>query len=287
MRQIGIAMLALVSATSASFAHYNMLLPDKPWANKDEKVTFTYQFGHPFEHELFDAPKPAALVLITPKGEKKTLDIDKTMSKIELPGADGKKVTGWQFVFTPTERGDHTFVLKTAEIKIDENEFVEDTARVVLHVQTQNGWDTRETAYDEGFALWPYTRPYGLLAGSVFRGRFLQVFQGGPVIYREPDFGSSGASSSGGRRARYYPQLEDGAIVEIEKYNAKPPKNLPPDELITFKAKTDVLGYFVATLPDPGWWAVTGIIRDTDKKATPPTVTNRRATMWIHVDEKK
>lgn len=284
MRQIAIAMLALVSATSASFAHYNMLLPDKPWANKDEKVAFTYQFGHPFEHELFDAPKPAALVLITPKGQKKPLDVDKTFSKIELPGSDGKKVSAWKFDFTPAERGDHTFVLKTPKIKIDENEFVEDTVRVVLHVQTQNGWEANTAAFDTDYEMRPYTRPYGLVAGMAFRGRFVQVYNGNLVGYKET-IAFSGKPPP--PESILHWQLADGATVEIEKYNAKPPKNLPPDELITFKAKTDVLGYFVATLPDPGWWAVTGIIRDTDKKATPPTVTNRRATMWIHVDEKK
>ncbi len=52
MRHLAIALLILAFAASAGSAHYNMLLPDKPWANKDEKVTFTYQFGHPFEHEL-------------------------------------------------------------------------------------------------------------------------------------------------------------------------------------------------------------------------------------------
>ena len=122
-----------------------------------------------------------------------------------------------------------------------------------------------ETAFAEGFDLWPYTRPYGLLAGSVFRGRFVQIFNGGPVLYLDYDYGSAGRSSvSSGQRARHYRQLQDGVSVEIEKYNAKPMKNLPPDELITFKAKTDGRAILSRRLPDPGWWGVTGVIRDTE-----------------------
>ena len=37
MRRIGALMLLLFSATT-SFAHYNMLIPDKAWANKGDKV---------------------------------------------------------------------------------------------------------------------------------------------------------------------------------------------------------------------------------------------------------
>ena len=170
MRRIGIAFVVLLSAANASFAHYNMLLPDKPWANKDEKVTFTYQFGHPFEHELFDAPKPVALVVITPKGKKETLDIDKTLTPIKKDGADGRKVIAWQFTYAPAERGDYTFVLKTARIKLEDGG-IEDIVKVVLHVQTQNGWDDAQSPFPKAMDILPFTRPYGLLPGMVFSGR--------------------------------------------------------------------------------------------------------------------
>ena len=47
-------------------------------------------------------------------------------------------------------------------------------------------------------------------------------------------------------------QAREHARVEIEKYNAKPVKNPPPDELITFQTKADHEGIFVTTLPDAG-----------------------------------
>jgi cobalt/nickel transport protein len=243
MRRI-LAVFLLIIAVSAANAHYNMLLPDKAWAQKGEKVTFTYQFGHPFEHELFEAPKPVAIVVITPKGKEEVLAIDKMLSPIKKDGADGKQVTAWQFTFTPPERGDYTFALKTPKIKHDEGKFIEDVVKVVLHVQTQNGWSGR-WVFKNHIDIEPFTRPYGILPGMVFRGRALPT-----------------------------------AEIEIEKYNPKPVKNLPPDELITFKAKADDNGFFVTTLPEAGWWGVTAI-------TTAPSNVGQRATFWVHVDEKK
>ncbi|HZZ78941.1 MAG TPA: DUF4198 domain-containing protein [Gemmataceae bacterium] len=240
------AMSLMLTAVSAANAHYNMLLPNKPWAEKGEKVTFTYQFGHPFEHELFDAPRPIALVVITPKGKKEALAIEKVLSLIKVDGADGKKVTAWQFTFTPPERGDYTFTLKTAKIKHDERKLIEDVVKVVLHVQTQNGWDEAGPAFADHIDIEALTRPYRILPGMVFRGRAI----------------SSNKTGAAG--------------IEIEKYNPKPIKNLPPDELITFKTKADDNGIFVTTLPEAGWWGVTAL-----SNAGP------RATFWIHVDEKK
>ena len=261
MRQMYAAILVSLYCATSSFAHYNMLIPGKPWANKDEKVTFTYQFGHPFEHELFDAPKPEGLMVVRPNGEKETLDIEKILTPTKKAGADGNKVTAWQFTYTPAERGDYTFVLKTPPIKLDDDKYVQDFVRVALHVQTQNGWDGRRRAFPSEMAIRPYTRPYGLLPGMVFRGRVVFVDSAG---------------------------LEHVGIewpVEIELYHPRPPKQLPPDELITFKTRTDPQGYFVTTLPEAGWWGITGLEQSPQKRAG--KVVQWRTTHWIHVDEKK
>jgi uncharacterized GH25 family protein len=241
MYRFAIALALLPCMAAGSFAHYNMLLPHKPWAEKGEKVTFTYQFGHPYEHELFDAPKPVGLAIVPPKGKTEMLDLDKVLTPIKKDGSNGKKVTAWQFTFTPPARGDYSFVLKTAKIKHDEKKFVEDIVKVVLHVQTQNGWDDARSPWRNAPDLLPLTRPYGLLPGMVFRG-----------------------------------WVPGAGMVEIEKYNPKPMKNLPPDELITFKTKPHEDGVFATTLPEPGWWGVTGV-----------WLQGQRVTHWVHVDEKK
>ena len=265
MRRIGAVILLLGCATT-SFAHYNMLMPDKAWANKGEKVTFTYQFGHPFEHELFDAPEPKAVIVILPDG--KTQKIEK-LTKIELKGADGKKATGYNFVYEPATRGDYTFVLQTPPIWMEESkEFWQDTVKVVLHVQTQKNWDADPTIdVLNRLKVVPLTRPYGLFPGMVVQGRV--------HLTAEPD-----------KAEPAFP----GKMIEIERYPSHPVKNPPPDELITFKTKTDPNGIFTFAFPDAGWWSMTAAWQKKDRKwndGANEGPLRERATLWIHVDEKK
>ncbi len=270
MLRFGTALWVLLLAHAASVAHYNMLFPSKPSAEKGEMVTFTYQFGHPYEHELLDAPKPVELVVLRPRFPfREVLDIDKALTKIEVPGADGKKVAAWKFHYAPAERGDYVFVLRTAQIQHDEaKHFIEDTVKVILHVQTQKGWDS--TLAPAAIDIMPYTRPYGLLPGMVFKGR------AGSVPYRKNDKYTRDAHPDSGLR------------VEIERYNEKPPKNLPPDELVTFQTKTDFDGFFVTTLPTAGWWGVTALAPPSkDGVGKDAHTITRRATLWLHVDENK
>src|SRR6516162_3252975 len=134
-------LLGLVSLLSAvpAFAHYNMLLPENWSAKKDEAVTFTYQWGHPFEHQLFDAPAPESVTVLAPEG--KASEVTKSLEKI-THGSGDKKATAYRFKFTPDQRGDYVFVLRTPPIWMAEDgEYLQDTVRVVLHVQAQKGWD--------------------------------------------------------------------------------------------------------------------------------------------------
>jgi hypothetical protein len=50
-----------------------MLLPDRASARRGEVVTFTYQWGHPFEHQLFDAPAPQRVAVLVPGGGRADL----------------------------------------------------------------------------------------------------------------------------------------------------------------------------------------------------------------------
>ncbi len=247
------AVLLAVSAAPAG-AHFNMLLPDKASAKKDEAVTLTYQWGHPFEHQLFDAPAPDRLTVLAPDG--KAADLTKSLEKTTVPAAAGKKVTAYQLKFTPDQRGDYVFVLQTPPIWMaEEEEFFQDTVKLVLHVEAQKGWDA---AAPDTFQLNPLTRPYGLQAGMAFQ---VQAAREKPLA---------------------------GAPVEVERYNPAPPKELPPDEQITRAVKTDPNGVATCTLTEPGWWSVTahrdGGMREREGKKYP---VRQRATLWVFVDEKR
>jgi cobalt/nickel transport protein len=234
-----------------------MLLPSKHSVKKGEEVTFTYQWGHPFEHQLFDAPAPEALVVVGPDGKK--TDLLDSLRKTTVPGDEGKKVTAYQFTFAPPDRGDYVFVLRTPPIWMEEDgEFLQDSVKVVLHVQAQNGWDHWTDEYP---SFGPLTRPYGLQAGMVYQA----------ILSERP-----GASKSSFVR------------VEVERYNPRPPKELPPDEQITRVVTTDREGVCTANLTDPGWWCLASAgrkkgEREHNGKKYP---LRERAILWVYVDEK-
>jgi cobalt/nickel transport protein len=254
------AAIGLVASAPAR-AHYHILLPDRHSVKAGDQVTVSYAFGHPFEHEMFEAEKPARATLFAPDG--KATDILPRVEKIDLFRPDAKRVAAYQFVFKPAGRGDYTLVFESPPVWMkDEKQFVRDTARVVIHVETQKGWDARAAEASE-FALVPLTRPYGLRAGSVFQAS-VQPTEPGGVSH----------------------------LVEAERFNAQPPPALPADEHITLAVKTDTNGTATITLPDAGWWGVTAVrrysaeaklpTRELDGKAYPVV---ERATLWVLVED--
>jgi cobalt/nickel transport protein len=237
----------------AALAHYQMLLPQSASVKRGQEVILLYQWGHPFEHELFDAPPPREVLVLAPGGTKTAL----TPTKIVVPGAEKKRVAAYQLRFTPRQRGDYVFILNTEPIWMaEEKVFFRDTVRVVLHVEDQDGWDA---GTGQAFEMVPLTRPYGLGAGMVFQAQV----------------------SAAGKPA-------GGTLVEVEHYNPTPPARLPPDEQITRTAKTDPNGVVTTTLAEPGWWALTALraggMQDRNGQAYPVRL---RTTHWVFVDGKK
>lgn len=257
VRSIG-CLLALAAAhtlAAPAQAQFTMLLPAQATATKGDKVEFTYQFGHPFEHELLDAAAPERLVVQLPDGA--TQDLTRTVEKISVPGADKKEVTAFRFHYAAQQRGDHVFFLTTTPLWLPEaKEFVQDLVRVTLHVQAQNGWDTDP---GEGFRMLPITRPYGLLPSMVFQGQ---------VVKEQGDRSVS-------------------PHIEIERYNAAPPKELPPGLLVTFSTRVDPNGVFTFAFPEAGWWSFTAQrdagMHERNGREYP---LRQRVTMWVHVDKK-
>jgi len=260
------ALLALVcgvaTATTAN-AHYHMLLPDRHSVKAGDKVTVTYQFGHPFEHELFDAEKPVKAVAVD--AERRSVDVLPAMEKIEVPGREGKMVAAYRFTFQPAARGDYTLLVESPPVWMaDEKHFIRDICRVVIHVETQKGWDVGVIDAIP-FSLLPLTRPYGLRPGTVFQAQVPEA-TGGMISF---------------------------CGAELERYSPTPPAALPPDEHRTLAVKSDRAGVVTCSLPDPGWWSVTvtrrpirfeKLITQVREGKDYPVI--YRATLWVPVDDK-
>src|SRR5262249_20185378 len=73
MMRYAIQWLLIVAALDLSIpsarGHYNMLLPERHSVRRGEPVTLLYQWGHPFEHQLFDAPAPEKVFVLSPDGK--------------------------------------------------------------------------------------------------------------------------------------------------------------------------------------------------------------------------
>src|SRR5262249_46715353 len=104
-RRISAAILFPWLLSSAPVAaHYNMLLPEPASVKRGDAVALIYQWGHPFEHELFDALRPAALFVIDPDGKK--TDLLPRLEKVTAVTAGAKKAVAHRLRFTPEQRGD-------------------------------------------------------------------------------------------------------------------------------------------------------------------------------------
>jgi cobalt/nickel transport protein len=243
----------LLLGPALALAHYHLLLPQSASGARDRPMAVQYLWGHPFEHELFDAAAPEAAVVLAPDGQR--TDLTKALNKISVAKGGKKAVTAYRLDFTPPGRGDYTLLVTAPPVWMEaEQEFWQDTVRVVVHVATQKGWDA---VTGRGFELVPLTRPYGLQPGMVFQAQALMEGKALP-----------------------------GAVVEVEHYNPAPPRELPPDEQITRRVKTDPNGVATCTLTEAGWWCVTAQRqagrRERQGKMYP---VRQRATFWVHVDE--
>jgi uncharacterized GH25 family protein len=262
MRSAFLIAAACVATAVPAHAHYHILLPDRGSVKTGDKVTLTYVFGHPFEHEWFDTEGPEKAIVFGPDG--KTTDVLERVKKVETVGHGDRRIAAYQLEFSPPTRGDYTVVFEAPPVWMaDEKHFLRDAARVTIHVETQKGWDARHGEANQ-FAIEPLTRPYGLRPGTVFQ-----------ASVRPAD--TPGVSH----------------LVELERFNPQPPAALPPDEHITLAMKTDPAGTVTCSLPDPGWWALTAI-RHYPAEAKPPTRERdgtaypviERATLWVLVDDR-
>lgn len=249
MKALGtiLGLVSLAGMTAEAAAHFHILLPSAAVTKRGQAVQFSYRWGHPFEHQMFDAQPPQAWFVLTPDGKR--VDLSTTN---ELQRGEGQTIA-YRAWLTPEKRGDYTCVLQCPPVWMEQDaEFVHDTVRVAVHVQAQKRWDA---AAEQPLDLVPLTRPYGLSPGTVFQGQVLA--NGKPLA---------------------------GELVEIERYNASPPKTLPPDEYITRTAKTDPNGVVTATLPDAGWWCLTARksagVKERAGKEFPVW---RRITLWVYV----
>src|SRR5207253_997917 len=103
----GIAGLVFVVVTGAAplRAHFHILLPQAPAADRGAAVEVVYRWGHPFEHQIFDADVPQDWFVLTPDGTK----TDLLPASVKLGDRGG--TVAFRASFSPKQRGDYTCVV--------------------------------------------------------------------------------------------------------------------------------------------------------------------------------
>jgi uncharacterized GH25 family protein len=261
MRGFLFVTFAIFSASQSVFAHYHMLIPDRHSIKNGDKITLVYQFGHPLERELFNVAAPESATVIAPDG--KATDVTKQLVKFEIPLEKEMTAIAYKLEWTAPSRGDFIFLFKLAiEYSDEEKTATEDLVQVVIHVDTQNGWDRFPTTVDLKSPIRPLTRPYAVLSNMAFQ---VEV---------------------------QWPDKHANTTIEYERYSERVPKELPPDEYRTFTAKTGENGVAVVSFPEPGWWSVTAVKKypkDAERTVEYKGKTFKlesRATMWVPVEAK-
>jgi len=229
---IPILLVALLTTNLvAASPHFLMILPGttEPKTSdyiveEGEKKTFWLLWGHPYEHVLFDCPKPERVWILNPEGGAKEL----TPQPIRVEG-----VQAWQVSHTFTKPGDYLLCVELRE----EDHGVWDYVKTVIHCDGEvwEGWNQQT---GEKIDLIPYVRPYGIEEGFNFSGKAL--YEGKPL-------GNTVVEVE-----KYHPKNVAETVVREAEKRFHP----DPAQMYTRVVTTNETGEFSFTLDESGIWYI-------------------------------
>ncbi len=243
----------VLAGVATAEAHFSVLMPEKVSVAPRGSVAVDYWVGHPYEHILANAAKPAELFAVAPGGDRQ--DLLAGVEQVGMKGQDDKTFTAWRAKLKADQRGDYTLVA-VSQPTVEDGRAHRAIVKAVVHARVQGDWD-RNVGLPAEFV--PLTRPYGLRPGMAFQVRLLK--NGQPLA---------------------------GATVEFERYNPQPvaESDLPAEEYITYAVKTGPDGIATMSFPQVGWWGITSEVDagaiEIDGKQAPLSY---HPTYWLLVDE--
>lgn len=223
--------IIFIVAAGVADAHFTMVFPgrtlnptaDDFMAELGERKTLWILWGHPYEHILFDCPKPTVWVRDPQGNVEELLPTKKTV--------EGKRA--WEVSFMAVKRGDYILYL---DLK-DEEHKTFDHLKTIIHCDGEiwKGWNASTGQRAE---IIPYTRPYGLEEGFVFSGR--AIYRGKAMKSRTVEI------------EKYYPKDVAEKIVPEAEEKFQP----DPSSMYTRVTTTNDKGEFCFTLDEPGIWYI-------------------------------
>jgi len=196
---------------------------------KQEK-RFILAYGEPAFASFSNLKPPKAYFLISPKGEKKKF----VLFRKELfdPWYNVKRIA-YEIRLIPEESGDYLLCLEGDEALTQGGKVQKSFLKAVFHVEREGGWD-RSCGFE--LEIQPYTRPYGLKKGALFRGK---------VLYQSEPLKEAEVTVERLRLKLNLKEIERDSTGEI---------NFP---IYQKRVKTDERGFFITNFEEAGWWLIT------------------------------
>jgi cobalt/nickel transport protein len=235
----------LLASTAAS-AHFQELVPSTDIVpdEGDHTVSLSIVFTHPVERgPVMNMGEPVQFGVLA-DGKKTDLK-----ASLKVKSVDGKNAYTAEYKIQ--KPADYVFYLEPAPYwEPAENHYIQHFAKVVVDFGSADGWDALTGAPME---IEPLTRPYGLWAGNLFRGRVLK--NGKPLPFADIEV----------------EWINDGSV------------NPPADAFNTQVIKADAEGVFAYAMPKATWWVFNALSEGPQRKSPDgKTVgTEIGGTLWV------
>ncbi|MFP4483163.1 MAG: DUF4198 domain-containing protein [Thermovirgaceae bacterium] len=243
---LALAAAATFAASEAAWAHFQMAYTPSVSAKPGETLNLKLVFTHPFDAgHTMDMGIPKAF-FVEHKGKR--TDLSDSLKKI-IWKSQSNSGTAYEADYKVRTMGDYVFCLEPEPyFEKNEDSYIQQFTKSYVNVAGMaTDWD-REIGMPA--EIIPLDKPYGVWAGSTFRG----VVMGGgkPVPHAEIEV----------EFLNHEPVMEKNAFAEQAAMEA--PVSFM--EVLTIKANEK--GEFVFGIPREGWWgfAALGVGPETEYK---------------------